>query len=102
MAFLKNAFPFKTLESPAAPRRRIAPGAVLGLGEFFASLREVSVRALLDLAGVGSGLIEKRSRSRVVRREHPAPRIFRRFSRARGVGGELILPLAVDREGKDL
>src|SRR6266702_1045490 len=76
----------------AGPRRRRVPGCAAGhTWEFFASLREVSARGLLDLAGVRSGLIGKRSRSRASVREPqdrktfhaaPAPRAALERSRS--------------------
>ena len=98
---LKNAFPFKTLESLTAPRWRIAPGAVRVAGEFFASLREVSALRLLDLAGVGSGLIEKRSRSRVFVASLTTEKSFAACPALCASEKSRFLSLAVDREGKD-
>jgi hypothetical protein len=60
---LKKTIPFKTLGSAVTAVRRVPSEAVLARQEFFSDLREVSARTLLDLAAVGSGLIEKRSRS---------------------------------------
>jgi hypothetical protein len=98
---LKNAFPFKTLESMGARAQRIARDPISRAGEFFGDLPWVSARSVLDLAGVRSGLIEKRSRSRVPIREPPHRELFHASLSALGGGEGPILSLAVDREGKD-
>jgi hypothetical protein len=98
---LKNAFPFKTLESLSGPARRTAAGVQNGPGKFFGSLREVSVCGLLDLAGLRSGLIGNPPARELSLVSHRIKKLSPFARGSAGAGEDPILSLAVDREGKD-